>query len=146
MHTSAYFQNRFGCDLCDIEIWGDIFDENSVRPKNGMRLPFNFKATMVSQSPIRHKIDKRSPKPHGVMTFQRDQLMRCPPLHKPEFTREQWLRHGSVRRQQPDITSMDGSDDGHSSKSPSCPPNSSAVSASTFDDAASKSDGLDFMD
>lgn len=143
MHTSAYFQNRFGCDPGDFDIWEDIFDDNSVRPKTGMRLPFNFKATMVSHSPIRHNIDKRSPKPHGVMTFQRDQLTRCPPLHEPDFTHEQWLRYGSVRRQQPDITSMDGSDDSCSSESMPFPCNSSTVSASTFDDAASTSDGCE---
>lgn len=102
VHSLTNFQRNFGDEASPEHIWSEIFDENSVRPKNGMRLPYNNKADMVdAQNSNKRRLDNRSPKPHGVFTFCREETlhsMSLPDLERPDLTKKEWLMCGSVRR------------------------------------------------
>jgi hypothetical protein len=104
-HAPCKYAEREDSEIwSDEKIWSEIFDENSARPKNGLRMPYNFKADPPERG-WRHK-GNRSPEPMGIAAFCRasltqtsDRGVSCKPeIVNPGLSTVEWLRRGSVRR------------------------------------------------
>jgi len=106
-------------DVSDAHLWSSIFDENSVRPKNGLRMPYNEKADLDDRGKKRR--DTRSPIPQCVVRFtcageeERAAMTdaECTNgknvhakviLEASDLTTLEWLRRGSCRRLDPELT------------------------------------------